>query len=318
MDKEIASALEGMIAGGYARATEAFETLSLRGGRLARGPSEDVPAPLGVAFAFGVIRLAAALGCEISKELMGELRAAFGTPPAKSLLREERSAIIAPPHGARGLKLATDAGLLPHILGVGVFENARGVEREDFLTLVRHLEAARPEAAYRWALLFRRFNPKQMEAAVIALRFDAHTEMKLLMTLRYTDKIYFLNTKLELKRFIKRHGFDNYYFIDRVARQERKIFDRRDLKIENRLYILEEIRAKGEPLTPSDLAVGEDDLVESGVCAAGEECARILSSLMDVVIIKPQKNKRDVLLKEAARIKRNPLLFLINKINWIK
>ena len=88
--------------------------------------------------------------------------------------------------------------------------------------------------------------------------------------------------------------------------------------MENRLYILEEIKAKGEPLTPDDLAIGADDLIESGLCAAGEECARILSSLMDVVIIKPQSNKRDILLREAARIKRNPLRLLTNKVNWIK
>jgi hypothetical protein len=39
---------------------------------------------------------------------------------------------------------------------------------------------------------------------------------------------------------------------------------------------------------------------------------------MDVVIIKPQSNKRDILLREAARIKRNPLRLLTNKVNWIK
>jgi hypothetical protein len=318
MEKRIATALRSMADGGYARETDVFETLSLQGGRLARKPAADLPLPLGVADAFSVLRLAAALDCEISKDLMGELRTALGPSPAKSLLREEMSALLAPPHGSRGLALAADAGLISHILGAGVFENARRGEREEFRTLVLGLEAARPEAAYRWALLFRRFDRKRAEAAVIALRFDAHTETRLLKALRYTDKIYFLNTKLEFKRFVKRHGFDDYYFMDRIARQEKKIFDRRDLKIENRLHILEEIRAGGEPLTPGDLAVCESDLAESGVCAAGEECARILSSLMDLVIVKPQCNKRDILLTEAARIKKNPLRLLTNKVNWIK
>ncbi|MDR2355854.1 MAG: hypothetical protein LBE16_06630 [Clostridiales Family XIII bacterium] len=316
MDERIAKTVQDLLENGYAYATEPFDALSLRDGRLTR--SGEAAAPLNTAAALGTIRLARALDCAITKELMKDLRTAFGTAPAKSLLREEMTAILAPPHGARGLKLATDAGLLPHILGPGVWENARGGVRAEFLTLVENLELARPETDYRWALLFRRFNRKAMESAVIALRFDEKTETKFLKTLRYTDRIYFLNTKIELKRFIKRCGFDDYYFIDRVARQEKKIFDRRDLKIENRLYILEEIRAKGEPLTPGDLAVGESDLIESGLCAAGEDSARILSSLMDIVIIKPQNNKRDLLLKEAARIKRNPLLFLTNKVNWIK
>ncbi|MDR2131937.1 MAG: hypothetical protein LBP30_01185 [Clostridiales Family XIII bacterium] len=318
MDKKTAEAVRRMVENGYARETDGFEAFSLRDGCLARGSAAGAPVPLNTAFALGVIRLAATLDCDVSKELKKELRTAFGAAPAKSLLREEMTAILAPPHGARGLKIAAETGLLPHILGAGVWESARGVEREEFMTLVENLELARPETAYRWALLFRRFDRKRMEAAVMALRFDADTERKLLKTLRYADKIYFLNTKLEFKRFVNRCGFDDYYFIDRVARQEKKIFDRRDLKIENRLYILEEIKAKGEPLTRDDLAVGEADLLEGGICASGEECARILSSLMDLVIVKPRNNRRDLLLEEAARIKKNPLRLLTNKVNWIK
>ncbi|MDR2089228.1 MAG: hypothetical protein LBP73_07730 [Clostridiales Family XIII bacterium] len=318
MNKKTAEAVRRMLESGYARETDGFAAFSPRDGCLTRDSATDAGTPLDTAFAFGVIRLAATLDCDVSKELKKELRAAFGIAPAKSLLREEMTAILAPPHGARGLRLAVDAGLLPHILGAGVWENARDGERGEFMTLAENLELARPETAYRWALLFRRFDRKRMEAAVIALRFGGDTETKLLKTLRYTDKIYFLNTKLEFKRFVNRCGFDDYYFIDRVARQEKKIFDRRDLKIENRLYILEEIKAKGEPLTPDDLAVNESDLVESGICAAGEECGRILSSLMDVVIVKPQNNRKDILLREAARIKRNPLRLLTNKVDWIR
>jgi hypothetical protein len=317
VDKEIARALQGMVEQGYDRSATDFEDFSVSAGLLARKPEAGASAPLGTAAAFGALRLAAALGRDPCGELMRELQATFRTPPAKSLLREAMTALIAPPHGSRGLGLATEAGLLPHVLGVGVWENARGAAREEFLTLIRGLDLARPETAYRWALIFRRFNRKPMEAAVMALRFDKKTENRLLKTLRCADKIYFLNTKLEFKRFVKRCGFDDYYFIDRVARQEKKIFDRRDLKIENRLYILEEIRAKGEPLEIRDLAVGERELTESGVCAK-EDCARILSSLLDIVIIKPQNNKPDILLREAARIKRNPLLVLTNKVNWIK
>jgi hypothetical protein len=44
----------------------------------------------------------------------------------------------------------------------------------------------------------------------------------------------------------------------------------------------------------------------------------ILSLLLDVVIIKPQNNKKDILRKETARIKRNPLLILTNKVNRIR
>jgi hypothetical protein len=317
MEKKIEDVLHKMAEGGRAPETGALETLSLRDGVLTRSP-ESGAGPFGSAAALGTVRIAAALGCGMSKELMKELRTVFMTPPAASLLRDEMTELIAPPNGSRGLKLAVETGLTPHVLGVGVWENARGGERGEFMTLAENLESARPEPAYRWALIFRRFNRKRMEDAVMALRFDVDTERKLLKTLRFTDKIYFLNTKIEFKRFIKRCGFDDYYFIDRVARQEKKIFDRRDLKVENRLYILEEIKNKGEPIAIEDLAVGEDELIESGVCAAREDCARVLSSLLDVVIIKPEKNKPAVLLKEAARIKRNPLLLLTNKVNWIK
>jgi hypothetical protein len=88
--------------------------------------------------------------------------------------------------------------------------------------------------------------------------------------------------------------------------------------VENRLYILEEIRSRGEPLALCDLAIGEDELIENGVCASRDDCARILSSLLDLVIIKPERNTPAVLLKEAARVKRNPLRILTNKVNWIK
>jgi hypothetical protein len=317
MDDKIAKVLHSMSENGRAPESDVLETLSLRDGVLTR-ISEPGSAHFGSVTAFVTIRLAAKLGCGISKDLKNELRAAFKTPPAVSLLRDEMTELIAPPHGARGLKLALEVGLLPHFLGAGVWENTRGGDRGEFMTLVENLESARPEPAYRWALIFRRFNRKRMADAVTALRFDADTERKLLKTLRFTDRIYFLNTKIQFKRFIKRCGFDDYYFIDRVARQEKKIFDRRDMKIENRLYILDEIKAKGEPMATEDLAIGEDELIESGVCAPGDDCARILSSLLDLVIVKPEKNTPAVLLREAARIKRNPLRLLINKVNWIK
>jgi hypothetical protein len=88
--------------------------------------------------------------------------------------------------------------------------------------------------------------------------------------------------------------------------------------VENRLYIIEEIKAKREPLAIADLSIGESELIENGVCDSKEGCARILSSLPDVVIIKPQKNEPAILLGEAARIKRNPLRVLINKVNRLK
>jgi hypothetical protein len=320
MNKKIAEALRNLTGPAETENSavlDALETLSLTDGRLTRDV-EPGAGLLSSAAALMIIRIAAALDCKISKELLKELRASFKIQPAMSLLRDGFSALISPPHGPRGLKLAIESELIRCVLGVGVWENARRGERDEFMTLAENLESARPEVAYRWALIFRRFDKKRMEEAVLALKFDKDTETKLLKTLTYTDKIYFLNTKVEFKRFIKRCGFDDYYFIDRVARQEKKIFDRRDLKVENRLYILEEIRSRGEPLALSDLAIGEDELIENGVCADREDCARILSSLLDLVIIKPERNTPAVLLKEAARVKRNPLRILTNKVNWIK
>jgi hypothetical protein len=316
MDKKIEKVLIGMGETGDAPKGDYIETLCVRDGLLTRETAES-PTPLGSVDAFGVIRIAAALSCGISKELLKELRSVFKIPPAASLLRGEMTRLISPPHGSAGLELAIDAGVMPHVLGVGVWESSRG-ERAEFMTLAENLEQARPEPEYRWALMFRRFNRKRMEAAIIALKFDKTTEVTLLKTLAYTDKLYFLNTKIEFKRFIKRCGFDDYYFIDRIARQERQIFDRRDLKVENRLYIIEEIKAKREPLAIEDLAIGDCELIENGLCVSKADCARILSSLLDAVIIKPMKNEPAILLREAARIKRNPLRVLINKVNWLR
>jgi arginine repressor len=67
-----------------------------------------------------------------------------------------------------------------------------------------------------------------------------------------------------------------------------------------------------------DLVIDEGDLRELGISASESECERILYSLADIVIVKPEKNKREILLKEAERIKKNPLMILINKVNWIK
>ncbi|MDR1136211.1 MAG: hypothetical protein LBL49_08565 [Clostridiales Family XIII bacterium] len=232
-------------------------------------------------------------------------------------LREEFSGIISPPNGAQGLQQAIQTGLLSRLIGEGVLENARKAELDELAILAERLDLARPEAEYRWALILRRFSRKLMEVAVSELHFDKKTETTLIKSLNYTDKIYFLNTKLELKRFIKKCGYEDYYFMDRIARQEKKIFDRQDMKIENRLYIMEEIKAKGEPLTVEELAVDAEDLKERGVCG-DSGCDWILSALLDVVIVDPRKNKAELLLKEAMKIKKNPARILINKVNWVK
>jgi tRNA nucleotidyltransferase/poly(A) polymerase len=274
----------------------------------------------GPLFALQAVRIASELGCGLSERLAGELKL-MATPPrqsAKSRLREEFSGAITPPGGALGLRLAIQSGLIPHLLGEGLPDNAKSPERSEFLELAEKLDLARPEAEYRWALILRRFDRKLMQIALEGLFFDKRTEETLLKAILYTDKIYFLNTKLELKRFIKKCGYSDYHFMDRIARQEKKIFGRQDLKIENRLYIIEEIRARGEPMAVEDLAIGKDELIAGGLCRNAASCERMLSALLDIAIIDPGKNKANILLKEAERINRNPLLILINKVNWIK
>jgi hypothetical protein len=83
MDKKIEKVLLGMVETGDAPEGDYIETLRVRDGILTRETGQT-PSPLGSAAAFGALRIAAALGCGISKELLKELSSVFKIPPAAS------------------------------------------------------------------------------------------------------------------------------------------------------------------------------------------------------------------------------------------
>ncbi len=65
-----------------------------------------------------------------------------------------------------------------------------------------------------------------------------------------------------------------------------------------------DVRASGAPLSPSDLAVDGADLLKAGI-SEGPRVGEMLKRLLDVVLETPERNTRDTLLRIAVEVKHD-------------
>ncbi len=234
----------------------------------------------------------------------------------RNKIRDHFTGIITSNDAESALKYAREADTLVFFYGDAAYRTASRRAHEEINTIIDNMNLARPEIEHRLTLLLKPLGKDSAINILNHLIYDKEEGIKIVQAVKTVDKLYFLNTKIELKKFIKKYGYENYVFIDKISRQQKKIFDFQDTKVTARHYMLQEIEAYKEPIIVEHLAVDAGKLISEGISKNEEEAGDMLDMLLDTAIIKPRLNTEKNLLAKARQLKRNPLAKHSRKVWW--
>lgn len=134
------------------------------------------------------------------------------------------------------------------------------------------------------------------------LKFDNNT-IKIIYTLIKEHLVNRNNLKLPaIKKFINRVGVDNlnYLFELQIADIKGHNPPHDFSPVINLKTSVQKILSRKDPLSLKDLAINGNDLINVGY-PKGMALGKTLNELLDLVIKKPELNKKDILIKEAAK-----------------
>ncbi|WP_130861877.1 hypothetical protein [Bacilliculturomica massiliensis] len=248
---------------------------------------------------------------EAVKETVGEL-----SRLSAAEIRDLFETVLTAKSPARGLRLAAAAGVMPFVLGEECYPPQSRHEIDSFQTLVENYDRVRPEAEYRWALLFLCFDDKRAEQAVSRLHFDQDRHFKFTSALRKTQELYFIVRPFDFKKFLYVNGRENYEYWENVTKQQCKVYDHPDNRIMSRYYMLKEFAEYKMAVWPEDLAVDRDDLLAAGI--PEKKADYILEKLLYMVHYKPRLNTRKDLLSAAKRAAANPFSKYLRDVHFFR
>jgi len=223
----------------------------------------------------------------------------------KGRIREELERMITAPYAGKGLRMLAGADMIPAVIGEqAVRLNRRQMER--FSTLCDNIDKTKPVLLRRLGLFYSCFEEKKGLEAVKVLDYDKKTRQHLTDALILMEKLHFLRTGVELKRFLAEYGQERYEYLDNLAKAQRIVYDLDGAEIVARYEIMKDIKLRKEPIYTGDLAISGSDIVKEGI-AEGEKVGQLLMLLTDVVHVKPDDNSRGVLLEYARRFSETDL-----------
>lgn len=231
-------------------------------------------------------------------------------------IRECFEKIISSKMAGKGLTLLTKVGAMDCILGADATENLSKGEMESFSIYVENIDKTKQTRLRRIALFYMCFTPKRAEAAIKQLNYSPEDENLLLDAIYLLDKLYFLNNKYDLKKFLVKYGMERYEFLDNLSKAQRIVYDLPVNRVISRQYILDNIKEFNEPIFFEDLAVDIHDLRNEGI--AEKDFDRIMVELLDLSHIKPNLNTKDSMLKYARKYSKNKWAATLKKLKYIK
>ena len=136
------------------------------------------------------------------------------------------------------------------------------------------------------------------------LRFDNDTREKVVELVYYHDATFEVGKKY-VKRWLNKIGEEQFRRLLNVRRADIKAqadinHGTRLQKVDNILYILEEVLQDDECFSLKDLAVNGKDMIEIGY-KPGKEIGEVLNNLLDSVISGENINEKEKLLEIAER-----------------
>lgn len=266
------------------------------------------------------IRYAAELDFDLTQSVYEAICANYRLLEKISIdrFRNEFVNTLSAAHAGKGLGLIMDTGIINLILGDDVVKNLTRREKNDLVVLSQNIDRSKQVPERRLGLFYITMDKKRALPSIEKFNFDSKTRQHLIDAVHDMPKLYFTSTKEMLKKFIYERGMDRYNYLANLEKAQRIVFDYdSETKIKSKMYLLEEIHALHEPIFPEDLAIDGNDLIEAGICEAGET-DKMLGMLVEKIHIKPNLNTRSELLKLAKLYKRNKLAAMTRGVKWVR
>jgi putative nucleotidyltransferase with HDIG domain len=229
-----------------------------------------------------------------------------------------------------GLWLMQRSGLLKELLpeleeGVDVTQPGGFHRYKVFEHSIKSVDYAPEILEMRLAALFHDIaKPRCREVFEGGAHFYGHDKLgegitkELMERLKYSGEIIsrvtllirrhmfaFPETEKGLRRLIAKVGVNIMYDLIELRRADIKAQGRGTEEADRDLDLFEqaitEVINKKPPFSINDLEVGGDDIMTEFHLKPGPEVGRVLMHLLDCVLDHPEKNKKDLLLDEAAR-----------------
>lgn len=224
--------------------------------------------------------------------------------------------IINGKYAGKALKMIVGLNLLQSIVGP---ENTNISRRgmDEFETLADNIHKIKQVPLRRLALMYMCFGKKAKDA-VAYLPYEELDAEYLSDAEQQLANLHFLSTDEAIKKYLYAHGWDKYYFMDKLAKAQAIIYDYNTLRIEGRGHLLEIILAEKQPIFIEDLAIDADDIIEAGITDDMENAEFLLSLLPELVHKKPANNDRKKLLGYAKKFNRNKFSRAFRNVTWLR
>jgi tRNA nucleotidyltransferase (CCA-adding enzyme) len=259
-------------------------------------------------------RFAAQLGFSVDPVTLGAMneKSNLLVHISTERIREELIKTLRAPNAGNGLRILLETGAAPYLFGEACACGISEREIAALFELTDSIDRTRSEPDIRLALMYLCLGEERAYCAIDHLRYSNEMKELLRCAVGMSEKLEGTCDKTELKRLISRIGMKLYRFLAAVSGQwaETGLPERirqgsghEQTAAKNRELWFGEICSGGEPLFLSDMAVGGQDLLETGI-AYGTEIGRILNLLLQEVLQDPSKNTKAQLLQIAADAER--------------
>ena len=235
-----------------------------------------------------------------------------------SWVRDEFTDILSGKYAGKGLNMLMSTGIVRVILGEQSFSRLTRREKSDMMALCDGITNTKQVPERRLGLFYSIIDKKRSMPSITKLGFDPETHQHLVDAVHDMPKLYFTTRTEALKKFIYKRGMDRYEYLLNLEKAQRLAFGYdSQLKIEAKMYLLNEIKNNGEVIFPEDLVIDANDLIEAGICTEANADKMILM-LTESTHIKPKQNTREELFKVAKRYKRNKIAAMGRGIKWLR
>lgn len=270
-------------------------------------------------YMFRAVRLAAEMGFDISKDIYEAILAKeeLAAGVEKSKIREEFGRLMEAPFVGKGLKLLVGCGLVPYVIGMDTAKKLSSREIANLEGLAAGLEKTKCVRERRLGMFYLCFEKKRADSAIEYLEYDNELRQHLFDGVHLQETLYFMRNEVDLKDFLLEYGLERYDYVHNLSKAYVIVYGSPDIKIKNRLYLMDEITRKREPVYIEDLKITGEDLIESGI-AEGEKVGELLLMLAKHVHRKPEDNNREALMENARKLAKNRLFKATKKVQWLR
>lgn len=246
-------------------------------------------------------------------------------------IREEFNGILLSMDPSRGILMLFQLGImkyvLPKLMPMALFQQFNPHHNEDVLTHTLSVIKETPaRLSLRLAALFHdsgkpytfhmdrqgighfygheNSSKELMDASLTALHYDHKTMDTVGRLISHHMVNLTMKNEVKMKKLILTVGEENLkdlYLLQKADYASKPMQDElRKKALDDFHEKLQEIIKRGDPMTVKDLAVNGRDLMKLGF-KEGELIGKILTNLLDLVLLDPKKNEKDLLLAYAMK-----------------